>query len=58
MFKRLAYDEAHVPHISILHRFVAAKDLPEIDAIVAESSKLLVLLYPFGLMGLCFPLEL
>ncbi len=29
-----AFDESHVPHISILHRFVAAKDLPQVYAAV------------------------
>lgn len=32
--KSFAFDESHVPHISILHRFVAAKDLPRIYAAV------------------------
>jgi hypothetical protein len=31
-----ALDETHVPHISILHRFVAAKDLPQIYAAVRQ----------------------
>jgi 2'-5' RNA ligase superfamily len=32
--KSFVFDETHVPHISILHRFVAARDLPQIYATV------------------------
>jgi hypothetical protein len=32
--KSFALDESHVAHISILHRYVAAKDLPQISAAV------------------------
>jgi hypothetical protein len=32
--KAFAFDESHVAHISILHRFVAARDLPQIHAAV------------------------
>lgn len=32
------FDETHTPHISVLHRFVAAKDLPKIFAAVERVS--------------------
>jgi hypothetical protein len=34
--RSFAFDESHVPHISILQRFVATKDLPQIHAAIEE----------------------